>query len=201
MKTFEILKKIQILGIKQSPYKKGLTIFLESLAHSLRSGVSIKNAVEETINKNNPEIDLTLKQDLFLLRHQLSLGASLNEALQAWAKIRSNLEVTKTIAVLSFGLENNLGGNKARSIESLAISLRAEIAFEEEIYSLSTQARVSGIVIAVLPVGFLLFFGAVDRQYLIFLFTTIIGFLCLVSGLTLDVLGAFWMRKILRKVC
>lgn len=197
-----IQKLLQKLLPKKSSHKKDLAHFLESLGHSLRSGASLKGAVEETVLGINSKISSTLigsslKSDFIQIHHHLSLGASLDEVLRSWALANPCPEVSKTTAVLLFGLSADLGGNRARCIEALATSLRGELAIEEEIYALSAQARLSGFVIAVLPLGFLLFFGVLDGQYLSFFFTTGIGAICLLLGVALDALGGWWMRKII----
>ncbi len=216
LKTWAYLKlsylKVSLFNKQSSSYKLGLAEFCESLAQNLRSGSSLRSAVEEVIDtwRNNSAnfktIDSGIKNDLEKLRRQLNLG--LETAVQNWADNATtghldhsthlavtNLTVAK--AKLSFALKDTLGGNRTRGIEALARNLREEISLDEEIYALSSQARYSALVIALMPAGIFFIFSATDSGYLAFMFTTLVGLLCLLVGLTLDFLGVFWMAKIL----
>jgi len=65
--------------------------------------------------------------------------------------------------------------------------------------ALSSQARASAYVIGCAPVVFLAFVGITDPESVGFLVGTSIGWLCLLSGLGLDALGAWWMTRIVAR--
>jgi Flp pilus assembly protein TadB len=54
------------------------------------------------------------------------------------------------------------------------------------------------LVIAAAPVAFCVFASSTDPRTATFLLRSPIGLACLAAGLTLDVLGGFWMRRLCR---
>ena len=67
-----------------------------------------------------------------------------------------------------------------------------------ELRALSSQARLSALVLAAAPVAFALLSAAADPRTTTFLFVDGAGRLCLVAGFTLDLGGAVWMARITR---
>ncbi len=192
----------------QPDYREGVGDFLESLARSIRSGASLKTGIEETTayflsagasSQTYLEVNPNLLADLNQLQLHLNSGMLLDQALKSWAQARQLPEVIKAVSALTFGSSYQLGGKRAEGIEILAEGLRAEISLEQEIHALSTQARVSGMVIALLPIVFLLIFSTADLGLVGFLFATPLGLLCLALGMGLNFLGAYWMKKITTK--
>ena len=67
-----------------------------------------------------------------------------------------------------------------------------------ELRALSSQARISALVIGLAPVGFGAFAATTDPRTSQFLFHTAPGLALLVTGLVLDVLGWLWMQRLAR---
>jgi tight adherence protein B len=84
------------------------------------------------------------------------------------------------------------------ALEGLGESLRARDAAVKEARALSAQARVSAIVVGGAPLAYLAFASAADPASLDLLLTTGAGRACLVAGLVLEALGAWWMHVLLR---
>ena len=62
----------------------------------------------------------------------------------------------------------------------------------------SVQARLSAVVIALLPVGFTAWCITTDPRAASFLLGSAAGWLCLTAGLALLAVGAWWMARIVR---
>ena len=67
-----------------------------------------------------------------------------------------------------------------------------------EVRSQSAQARLSALVIGLLPLAFLTWAALTDRRTVLFLVGAPAGWACLALGGGLEVIGALWMRRILR---
>ena len=90
------------------------------------------------------------------------------------------------------------GGRAAEAIDGLASSLRHRLDALAEARALSTQARMSAVVVGAAPIGYLAFASLVDPRSVSVLVGTGVGRTCLVVGLGLEGLAALWIRRIVR---
>ena len=72
------------------------------------------------------------------------------------------------------------------------------LAVAGEVRALTSQTRASMFVIAAAPVVFCLFASATDPRTSTFLFRSPAGLVCLAAGISLDITGGLWMRRLCR---
>jgi tight adherence protein B len=166
---------------------------LEGIARSLRSGASLRIAIEE-VSLSTPA---PLGPGLADLAARAGRGCPLAVAVDGWAAATEGAGVPLVAAALALGAE--LGGAAARSLDGVADTLRDRNAMRREVRALSAQARASAIVIGAAPAAFAGLVAVADPASIAFLVTSPIGLLCLVAGLALDGLGAWWMRGIVAR--
>lgn len=90
------------------------------------------------------------------------------------------------------------GSPAAAALEGLATSLREQREVREEARALSTQARMSAMVMGIAPVGAATLSLADRGGTAAVLLGTTPGRVCLATGLALEALALAWMRRILR---
>jgi Flp pilus assembly protein TadB len=166
---------------------------LESMARGLRSGGSLRLAIGET----GASAAAPLGEGLVEVAEAASRGRSLLDAVDRWRAATPGDGVPLAAAALGLGAE--LGGAAARSLDGVAGTLRDRNAARREVRALSAQARASAVVIGIAPVAFLLVVAAADPGSVSFLVGSPVGLVCLVSGLGLDVVGGWWMRRIVSR--
>jgi len=137
-----------------------------------------------------------LAPDIARVETRVRLGASLSNALQAWARERPAPGVEATAGALA--LTAAVGGRAADALEALGSSLRDRLVVVAEARALSAQARYSAWVIGVAPLGYLAASAVIDPRSVHALVGTGAGRVCALAGLVLEVLGAAWMRAIVR---
>jgi tight adherence protein B len=167
-----------------------LPAVLDALARSLRSGASLRQAIVEVAATTGGR----LGEDLARVAHELAEGVGLGDALDGWRARRPLPGVRLASTALALGADT--GGASARAIDGLAQTLRTNIAVAGEVRALSSQARLSALVIACAPIGFTALATSADPRTAQFLFRTPGGLLCLVAGLGLDAVGGLWMRHL-----
>ena len=165
---------------------------LEAVARSLRSGASLRQAVAETGNGRGDA--KVLGAELSRAAAEAAQGASLVSALEAVAARRPLPGVRLGVAALCLGAET--GGAQARAVDGVAATVRERLAVTAELRALSSQARISALVIGVAPIGFGAFAAATDPRTAQFLLHTPAGLALLVAGLVLDGLGWLWMQRL-----
>jgi len=165
---------------------------LEGIARCLRSGAALRQAVEE-VGGSTPGL---LGTDVATVAADVAQGRGLADALEAWGRRRPLPGVRLAVSALALGAET--GGAHARAIDGVAATVRSRQAVNREVRALSSQARLSGMVIVLAPLGFSALAAATDEGTAGFLLRTPTGLVCLVAGITLDVLAALWMMRLSR---
>ena len=170
-----------------------LPVALEAVARSLRSGASLRQAVEEA-GRASSGGGRALAAELARAAAEAAQGASLVAALEAVAVRRPLPGVRLGVAALCLGAET--GGAQARAVDGVAATVRERLAVAAELRALSSQARISALVIGLAPVGFGAFAAATDPRTAQFMLHTPAGLALLVCGLILDTVGWLWMQRL-----
>lgn len=164
--------------------------FLEAIARGLRTGLQLGPAAVEAASSTPPP----LHHEVLPLAEELRRGLRSADVFDRWARRRPGSGASLAAAAMSFAA--TAGGAQARAIDGVAATLRDRVVLEMEVRSLTSQARASAMMIAALPVGFMLLSAGVGDHAARFMFTTRLGLAFLVCGLGLDAIGAWWMRRI-----
>lgn len=164
---------------------------LERVASELRSGGTVATAIAAVAAGDGP-----LAPDMARVDTRVRLGASLARALAAWAGERAVAGVEASAGALA--MCSSVGGRSADALDGLATSLRDRLGVAAEARALSSQARLSALVVAGAPVAYIAWSALVDPHALHVLTGTLFGRVCLLLGLTLEALGGWWMRSIVR---
>ena len=163
---------------------------LDAVARSLRSGGSLRNAVGEAA----AAVRGPLHDDLEMVTRDVRDGVPLTDALARWAAERPLPGVRLATAALSLGAET--GGASAQAVDGVAATLRTNLGIAGEVRALSSQARLSALVIVLAPIAFSFLAATSDGSTATFLLRTPFGWLCLAVGLGLDAVGWLWMRRL-----
>jgi tight adherence protein B len=98
----------------------------------------------------------------------------------------------------ALAVATTVGGRAADALDGLAASLRERLGAAAEARALSSQARLSAMVVGAAPMGYLAFSALVDPSSVSVLLTTATGRVCLAVGVVLDALAVLWMRRVVR---
>ncbi|HZN13290.1 MAG TPA: type II secretion system F family protein [Acidimicrobiales bacterium] len=179
-------------GRRAALVEAALPIALEGMARTLRTGGSLRHAVAEAAESIPPP----LGDELHAVAAMVGRGAPISVALATWVE-RCPLPGVR-LAAAALALAAETGGAQARAVDGVAATIRERLAAAAEVRAQATQARVSGVVIALAPVAFCALASATDPRTAAFLFRTPAGVVLLAAGLGLDALGAFWMNRLTR---
>lgn len=161
---------------------------LDAVVRHLRSGATLRQSLERMGSTSTDPIDRRLADDL-------RTGGALRGSVARWRGVED--APNRRLAAVAVDLAASAGGASARVLDGVAETLRDRVALDREVTALSTQARASAAVLVVAPIGFAVLAITVDRRLLSVLMSPI-GLVCLVLGLTLDLVGALWMQRLVR---
>jgi tight adherence protein B len=176
-------------GRRERRFAAALPLALEKIAADLRGGSTVPQAVERVAQSRSP-----VAADLQRVAARAGLGLAFAEALARWPRDHDAPGVRAAAGALA--VATSMGGPAAGAIEGLASSLRDRLDAVAEARALSSQARLSAVVVGAAPLGYLAFSALVDPGAVDALLGTGIGRGCLLAGLGLEGLAALWIRHI-----
>lgn len=163
---------------------------LERMAAALRTGCSLPQALEDAGRTTEPPFGTELAE----LARILAAGVPLVVVLDRWTTTYSDRSTR--LAATALALATRVGAVPAQAIDGVSSTLRERAALAAERHAQATQARTSAIVLSVAPLGFMALLITTNNAAGEFLFTTPLGWVCLLAGISLDVLGAVWMTRL-----
>jgi tight adherence protein B len=169
-----------------------LSVVLEDIARAVRSGSSLHHACADAAAAGSDRVRTELADAVA----RATRGSPLATAFALWSRGHPSPDVRLAGAALS--LAASAGGAQARVVDGAAATLRERRAVAGEVRAQSAQARLSALVIGLLPLAFLVWAVVTDGRTAAFLVADPVGWACLMAGVVLEVLGALWMRRILR---
>lgn len=160
------------------------------LARNLRAGHSLDVGIIKA--KEEFPGSKVLDQIYYYLRG----GSSLLVAID---KVRSlegtNLDLSEKTLCATISLAQEMGGNSARVFDRVGDTVHQSYELGEDIDSALAQVRMSVYIISFLPVVMFLFSFILGSGSTMYLFTRPLGWVCLVIGLSLELAGILWMKK------
>lgn len=121
-------------------------------------------------------------------------GLPVADAMLAMADRTTLLDVR--IFVTAVLIQREVGGNLAEIMDNLAYVIRERFRIRGEIRTRSAQGRMTGYLLAAMPFLTGIAFLGLNPDYILTLFRDPLGHLFLGTALTLQIIGFFWIRKI-----
>jgi tight adherence protein B len=171
-------------------FETQLTDALQQLANSLRAGLALAQAMEQV----GRDASAPLAQEFGLFNKEVKLGMPIDEALSAMAaRVASeDLELVAT----STNIARQLGGNLAEMFETIAATIRERFRLEGRIAALTSQGKMQGVVVALLPLGVGFFLSAYRPDLVQPMFDSAFGYLLVGAIVLLQATGFFFIRRI-----
>lgn len=163
---------------------------LDLMTRSLRVGYAIPHTFE-LIAKEFPE---PLGTEFAKIYEEYSLGVPLKDALERMEKRLGLLDVK--LFVTSLLIQKEVGGNLSEILENLGYVIRERDKLRRQARALTAEGRFTGWVIGILPilVGGVIFF--IHPDYIKILFVHPTGKVLLGLAITMELLGAIIIKKI-----
>jgi Flp pilus assembly protein TadB len=180
------------IGRRRSAFSEQLPDVLQLIAGSLQSGFSLPQAVDAVVREGTQPAAEEFSRALAEAR----IGANLEDALSRIADRMNSTDLRWT--VMAIRIQREVGGNLAEVLRTTVGTMRERAFLRRQVSSLSAEGRLSAYILIALPILVGGWFFYSDPSYMRPLYTTLIGLIMLVGCVVLIVLGAFWMRKLIK---
>jgi tight adherence protein B len=167
-----------------------LTEALQQMANSLRAGLTLPQSIEHV----GRESTAPLGQEFGLFVKEAKLGVSVEDGLVAMAERVGSEDLQ--LVVTSTNIARQLGGNMAEMFETTAATIRERFRLEGKIRSLTSQGKLQGFIVALLPLGVGLAFNWVRPDLVQPMFDGWFGYILVAIIVLLEAIGFVLIRKI-----
>lgn len=167
---------------------------LRSLASSLRSGMTIQQAVEDTCG--NIFIHESVRAGFRQIASDLKVGIPVKDAFERFAKTSGNRDAWDVAAAIS--MQNEVGGNEAYVVSSIAQNINDRIMMRKEVKALFTDTDVMIFVMDIIPVAIIIGLYFYAPQYITPYFESPLMTILFFSLLASMLAGTFIIRRMAR---
>ncbi|HZD54738.1 MAG TPA: type II secretion system F family protein, partial [Candidatus Aquicultoraceae bacterium] len=164
----------------------------EMFSRSLRAGHSFTGAIQ-LVGQEMPDPIGPEFQKVF---DEQNLGIPLRTALIGLTNRIDILDVKFFVTAVL--IQRETGGNLAEIIDKIAYVIRERFRIQGQLKIHTAQARLTGMVLAFLPIGVALILFLLSPDYMKTLWTEPVGKSMIVGAVILQVTGMFVIRKIIR---
>jgi tight adherence protein B len=196
---------IPVMAVKRSmrvnKFVLQLAEFLILITNSLRSGQTFLQGVD-IASKDSPN---PIGMEFRLLLKETNLGVPVETAFNNML-VRVPSEDLKVV-MSAFSIQRHVGGNLADIMDQVAAMIRQRITIHGQIRVLTTQGKLSGAIVGLLPVGLAIVISMISYDYMSKLWTPrtgddlslverYFGPILMVSGIVMELIGCFVIYKI-----
>lgn len=161
------------------------------VAGALRAGASLALALRQMAI----EVAAPAGQEFDLMLREQRLGASMDQALTGLERRMGGDELRLFTAAIRIAGES--GGNLAETLERLADAIRKRLEIEGKIRALTSQGRLQGWIMALLPVAVGAALFAIEPEAMEPLIATWQGWVVMVIVFALELMGLAMIRRIM----
>lgn len=183
--TLKFMRRRRLLNLEHQLPDAAMT-----LSGSLRAGANLTQALAQLAREGQPP----LSQEVELTLREQRLGVPLDTCLEGLD--RRIASQSMTLAVSAMRIAQETGGGLAEALERASQTLRTKLAVEAKIRTLTAQGKLQGVVIGLLPLVLMAVLDRMEPEVMHLLYTTPTGWMTLAVVAVLELLGVFFVRKI-----
>jgi len=163
---------------------------LFGMGNALRAGFSLPLAFEMVAR----EMDNPMGQEMRLVVQEMRVGVSMEDALHHLAERMPSEDLD--LLITSILISREVGGNLTEVFDNIAGTIRDRLRLQGKIRALTAQGRLQGIVVSLLPIGIGLGLNALNPDFFRPMYTTRLGAAFLGAIVILEILGIYFIRRI-----
>jgi len=177
-------------GKRLKKFDEQLGDALTIMTNSLRAGLSFLQTMDSLQREMAPPISDEFGRAL----REMRLGTTTEEALRNMAeRIKSeDLE----LIVTAVNIQRQVGGNLAEVLDNISTTINERLRIRGELKTLTAQGRISGIIVALLPIFLVGAISVMNPSYIALLFSHPLGLILIASAVISELIGILAIKKI-----
>jgi len=158
------------------------------LSTSLRGGLSIIQALETVIEEMPPPT----RDEIGLLVREVKVGVSLEEAFLHLLRRMPSEELELVVSAILVARET--GGDLTKVLARLINTIRDRINLKETVKTLTLQGRLQGLIMSIIPIGFVIWVLRMNPHHFDIMFQTQLGRFLLILCVILQVVALILIK-------
>lgn len=171
-------------------FEDQLPDLLITIAASLKAGHSFKQGLQAVVDEGHPPANEMFKRVLT----ETALGRPMDDALVEMAERAGSKNFEFAITAVS--IQRQVGGSLATLFDMVADTVRQRHQFARKVRSLTAMGRMSAYTLAGVPFFIAGSLTLINRDYMLPLYTTHIGHILILIGLSMMAVGSAILKKI-----
>lgn len=171
-------------------FEEQLADMVGVIANAVKSGNSVQQALELVVE----EFSDPMSSEVAEVMHELRVGTALDVAIRNWIERMPNDDLE--IFGIALIIQRQSGGNLSEILDNLADTMRQRKKMQGQIRTLTTQGRMSGMVLSFLPVALYLLLYVIMPERMGVMFTHPLGWAMVAMCAVMIGLGGFAVSKI-----
>jgi len=180
-----------LAGSRRQKAREQCEALASDLALFLRSGVPVEDALSLCARSSGPPVTEAVAR----FQSKVAAGAGVDAALVELAAELDSRDLQ--LIAQAMATSHETGAEVSRIMDTIGEAVRERSAIRRELESQTVQGRMSGRVVAALPLIFLGLSALISRSTLAVLVGTTPGLIILGIAVVLNALGFLWIKKIL----
>ncbi len=180
------------LNRRRAQFQDQMDYSLNLLTASIRSGHSLVKAIEIVAIQS----EAPTSQEFAKALNSMRLGRDLGDSLMEIAERMKSQELEWMVQ--SINIHREAGGNLTEMFETVVATIKDRNSIRVLIRTLSTDGRISGQVMSILPLAVILLFTLQNPESFAVFLTDPVGNFMLALAVGLYLVGILWIQKIVR---
>ncbi|HEY7461944.1 MAG TPA: type II secretion system F family protein [Gemmatimonadota bacterium] len=164
---------------------------IDLVGRAVRAGHAVPTGFEMVSQEMEPPI----AEEFRRAYEQQKFGLPLNQALMNMQERLPLMDVRMLVTAIA--IQREVGGNLGEVLDKIAHTIRERMRIRGQVRVYTAQGKMTGTVLAALPifVGFIVF--TLNKDYFQILFQHEYGLFMIGMAILLEIVGYFWIRKII----
>ncbi len=171
-------------------FEAGLPEAIDLLARAIRAGHPLSSGLQMVADETQEPVAGEFRRTF----EEQRFGLPFDDAVSAMADRVALVDVR--ILVTAILIQRLVGGNLAEVLDNLADVIRKRFVIRRQLRTYTAQGRISGYVLALLPIVVGIVIYLMNPGYTRLLFEHPIGRFMLVTAAVMQIIGYLWIRKI-----
>jgi tight adherence protein B len=176
---------------RMNQFSEELPDALDLMTSALRAGLSFPAALQ-LVAQESPE---PLAQEFAVTFDEQNLGLDVKEALVNLTERVDSLDLKFFVTAVI--IQRETGGNLAEIMESIARIIRERFKILGDVKARTAHGRLTGMILSILPLALGVLFTMIAPNYMLTFFRDPAGQAMLVMCLVMQVMGFFWIRRVI----
>ena len=172
-------------------FEKQLPPALDIICNALKAGYTFQLAMN-TVAK---ELDDPISEEFLMAFSETQYGVGLGMALKNMAKRTGSKDIE--LLEIAVSVQTSVGGNMIEILRNISRTLVEKHNLQEEIKAKTASGKLTGMLLAVLPVFLLIVLNLINPDYVSIFFADLTGKIMLGVAALWELLGFLVIRKIL----